>query len=185
MGGVWRVFTVRLLPYNAGQENLDSMKKIHKSVLIWFSPQEMFDLVTDVAQYPTFLPWCSHARVLERSDTGMQAEVGMAWAGVKQAFVTQNTHMAPHSIEMRLVRGPFSKLEGHWSFAPLGDGSQRACRVEFTLSYGFSSGVLANLVGPVFDKVAASLVDAFVKRAEQVYAAPLNPPPTPGTQGDE
>jgi ribosome-associated toxin RatA of RatAB toxin-antitoxin module len=155
------------------------MKKIHKSVLIWFSPQEMFDLVSDVAQYPAFLPWCSHARVLERTADGMQAEVGMAWAGVKQSFVTQNTHVAPHSIEVRLVRGPFSKLEGHWLFKPIGDGSQRACRIEFTLSYGFSSGVLASLVGPVFDKVAASLVDAFVKRAEQVYDSPTAAPGAP------
>jgi ribosome-associated toxin RatA of RatAB toxin-antitoxin module len=52
---------------------------------------------------------------------------------------------------------------------PLGDGTQRACKVELTLNYGFESATLARLVGPVFDKIAGSMVDAFVKRASQVY----------------
>ena len=70
---------------------------------------------------------------------------------------------------MKLVKGPFSNLEGTWQFLPVGDGTQRACRVELVLSYGFSNKALGALVGPVFDKIAGSLVDAFVKRAEQVY----------------
>ena len=65
--------------------------------------------------------------------------------------------------------GPFSQLDGAWNFVPLGDGKERACRVEFTLNYGFSNATLAKLVGPVFDKIAGSMVEAFVKRAEQVY----------------
>jgi ribosome-associated toxin RatA of RatAB toxin-antitoxin module len=70
---------------------------------------------------------------------------------------------------MSLVKGPFSNLSGMWRFTPVGDGTQRACKVELDLQYGFSSKTLAALVGPVFDKIAASLVDAFVKRAETVY----------------
>ena len=70
---------------------------------------------------------------------------------------------------MQLVKGPFSKLEGQWNFHPVGDGSQRACKVELLLNYGFDSPTLGKLIGPVFDKIAASLVDAFVTRAQQVY----------------
>ena len=70
---------------------------------------------------------------------------------------------------MRLVKGPFSNLDGTWSFTPVGDGSQRACRVDLQLNYGFDNIALSALVGPVFDRIAGSLVDAFVKRAEQVY----------------
>jgi ribosome-associated toxin RatA of RatAB toxin-antitoxin module len=72
---------------------------------------------------------------------------------------------------MRLVNGPFSHLDGQWTFQPVGEGSQRACKVELSLNYGFSNATLATLVGPVFDRIAGSMVDAFVKRAEQVYGA--------------
>lgn len=145
------------------------MKTVNKSVLIWFSPQEMFDLVTAVADYPKFLPWCDRARVLEQHDGGATAEVGIAFGGIHQTFTTRNTHTMGRQVLIHLVNGPFSKLEGQWDFLPVGDGSQRACKVELNLHYGFSSALLSRLVGPVFDKIAASLVDAFVKRAEQVY----------------
>ena len=145
------------------------MKKLHKSVLIWYSPEEMFRLVTDVARYPEFLPWCDHATVMESSAEGMVAEVGIGVAGLKQAFTTRNTHIEGRSVQMQLVSGPFSRLSGGWTFSPVGDGSQRACKVELTLHYGFSSATLSAVVGPVFDKIAASLVDAFIARAEQVY----------------
>jgi len=99
----------------------------------------------------------------------MTAEVGISFSGIRQTFVTQNNHTPNERVGMQLVKGPFSKLEGEWIFAPVGDGSQRACRVSLVLNYGFDSGTLAKLVGPVFDKIAANLVDAFVKRAQDVY----------------
>ncbi len=145
------------------------MKNVHKSVLIWYSAEEMFALVTQVAQYPQFLPWCDQAAVLTEDASGMTAEVGIAFGGIHQKFVTQNTHVAGRQVGMRLVKGPFSNLDGTWNFTPVGDGSQRACRVDLQLNYGFDNIALSALVGPVFDRIAGSLVDAFVKRAEQVY----------------
>ncbi len=144
------------------------MKHVHKSVLIWYSAEEMFALVTDVDRYPQFLPWCDHASVIERTEQGMTAEVGISFGGVRQTFTTRNTHEAGRRVLLELVKGPFSKLQGEWRFVPVAEG-QRACRVEIDLRYGFSNAALAALVGPVFDRIAGSLVDAFVKRAEQVH----------------
>ncbi len=145
------------------------MKTVHKSVLIWYSPQEMFALVTDVPRYPEFLPWCDRSAVLAKDADGMTAEVGIAFGGIHQSFTTRNTHHPPDSVDVKLLKGPFSQLDGQWRFSPVGDGTQRACKIDLTLNYGFSSATLSALVGPVFDKIAATLVDAFVKRAEQVY----------------
>lgn len=145
------------------------MKNVNKSVLIWYSPEEMFALVTDVQHYPEFLPWCEHTQVLEQDETGMTAEVGMSLGGLRKSFVTRNTHEDGRKVSMRLLKGPFSRLEGHWIFHPVGDGSQRACRVELQLDYGFDSAALAAVIGPVFDRIANSMVDAFIKRAEAVY----------------
>ena len=145
------------------------MKTVQKSVLLWYSPAQMYALVTDVASYPQFLPWCDKAQVVQQDDTGMTAEVGIAFGGIHQSFTTRNTHTAPSRVDMQLIKGPFSNLDGQWLFLPVGDGSQQASKVELSLRYGFSSATLGALVGPVFDKIAATLVDAFVKRAQQVY----------------
>ncbi|MDO8385325.1 MAG: type II toxin-antitoxin system RatA family toxin [Polaromonas sp.] len=148
------------------------MKTVQKSVLIWYSAAEMFALVTDVASYPQFLPWCDQASVVEEDTDGMTARVGISFAGLSQSFTTRNTHVQDRKVSLKLVDGPFSKLDGHWEFTPLGDGSQRACKVNFSLGYDFDNAALAALVGPVFDKIAGSMVDAFVKRATQVYGEP-------------
>lgn len=145
------------------------MKTVQKSVLIWYSADDMFDLVSDVPAYPKFLPWCDHARVLEVHEDGMTAEVGIAFSGLRQSFTTRNTHQRPGRIDLSLVDGPFSRLGGHWAFRPIGEPGTRACRVELQLAYGFDNAALAALVGPVFDRIAANLVDAFVQRAERVY----------------
>lgn len=146
------------------------MKTVHKSVLIWYSAEEMFGLVTDVAKYPEFLPWCDHASVLQRDANGMKAEVGIAFGGIHQTFTTYNAHVPGREVRMKLVDGPFSHLDGTWKFTPIGQDGQRACKVELDLHYSFKNAALATLVGPVFDKIAGSLVDAFVKRAEHSYA---------------
>ena len=125
--------------------------------------------MTDVAKYPQFLPWCDQAKVLSQDDDGMVAQIGISFAGIRQIFTTRNDHVAGRKVDMKLVSGPFSNLDGHWSFSPVGDAAQRACRVDLELQYGFQNIALAALVGPVFDKIAGSMVDAFVKRAEQVY----------------
>ena len=145
------------------------MKTVHKSVLIWYSAEEMFALVIDVARYPEFLPWCDHAAVVSQNDHGMNAEVGIAFGGIRQVFKTRNEHVPGREVRMKLVEGPFSRLDGQWKFTPLGGDQQRACKVELELNYGFDNVALGALVGPVFDKIAGSLVDAFVKRAEEVY----------------
>ena len=145
------------------------MKTVHKSVLIWYSAAEMFALVTDVASYPQFLPWCDQASVVAEDAHGMTAMVGLSMAGLKQSFTTRNTHVQDRKVSLKLVDGPFSKLDGHWEFTPVGKAGERACKIDFSLRYDFDNLVLAALIGPVFDKIAGSLVDAFVKRAGQVY----------------
>ena len=145
-----------------------SMKTVTKSVLIWYSAEEMFALVIDAARYPEFLPWCNRATVLESDDKGMTAEIGISFGGISQTFTTRNEHVQGRKVSIQLLDGPFSRLDGQWSFTPLGN-DQRGCKVELELNYGFDNIALGALVGPVFDKIADSMVDAFVKRAEEVY----------------
>jgi ribosome-associated toxin RatA of RatAB toxin-antitoxin module len=138
----------------------------------------MFDLVVDIPAYPQFLPWCDRAEVLEQSEHSMTARLGLSFSGIKHAFTTRNTHITNQRVVVELVDGPFSLLEGAWDFIPLGRRSGAepgelsdvgACRVELDLRYAFRSLALEALVSPVFDRIANTLVDSFVKRAESVY----------------
>jgi ribosome-associated toxin RatA of RatAB toxin-antitoxin module len=149
------------------------MKHVRRSVLLWYSPREMYDLVTGIERYPQFLPWCENAAVLHTDAEGVTARLGLAYMGVRHGFTTRNVHVVDRSVTVSLVDGPFSVLEGSWLFHPLGrpGGEEQACKIEFDLRYTFASPALEGVVSPVFDRVANTLVDSFVRRAEDVYGA--------------
>jgi len=144
------------------------VKHVKKSVLLWYSPREMYELVIGVEHYPDFLPWCSGAEVLARHENGVTARLGLAYLGVRHAFTTRNENVPDESVVVKLVDGPFSLLDGTWLFRPLGsDGA--ACKIEFDMRYAFASPALEAVLSPVFDKVADTFVESFVKRAGSVY----------------
>ena len=141
------------------------MASIDKSVLVRHSAPSMFALVADIESYPRFLPWCGGSRVIARQGDRVTAEVDINFLGLKQSFTTENDQHAPDRIDLRLVKGPFSSLDGDWRFTPLADD---ACKVELTLNYDFNNFLLQRLVGPVFHQIATTMVDSFVKRADEL-----------------
>jgi ribosome-associated toxin RatA of RatAB toxin-antitoxin module len=142
------------------------MAQVDKTVLVEYGCDQMFSLVRDVEQYPKFLPWCSGAAVQPGNGDAIRASIDIDYHGVRTSFATENVYRAPSDIEMRLLQGPFKHLHGTWKFTALGD---TACKIQLRLMYEFSNRILEKLVGPVFGYIANSLVDAFVKRAEQLY----------------
>ena len=152
------------------------MKHVKKSVLLWYSAHEIYELVIDVESYPKFLPWCERAEILGRSACGLTARLHLAYSGIRHAFTTQNVQVEDESVHIGLVDGPFSQLDGFWRFVPLpvpgaatNPASASACKIEFEMRYAFANGVLDAAISPVFDRIANTFVDSFVRRAEQVY----------------
>lgn len=142
------------------------MAVVHKSVILGYSAEQMFELVAKVEDYPKFLPWCGGVDVRERGENTVVASLAIHYHGIHQSFTTSNVNTAPTGIKMKLVDGPFKTLDGTWTFKPL---RADACKVELDLHYEFSNRLLEQVVGPVFGLIANSMVDSFCKRAETVY----------------
>jgi ribosome-associated toxin RatA of RatAB toxin-antitoxin module len=140
--------------------------EVSKTVLVPYTPDNMFRLVDDIARYPEFLPWCTGAEVLSREADVVRAALSVGFHGVKQRFATENHNTPPLEIRLKLIDGPFRSLDGVWRFNDL---AGRGCKIEFNLAWTFSSLLLGTLVGPVFSHIADTMVEAFVKRAGKVY----------------
>jgi ribosome-associated toxin RatA of RatAB toxin-antitoxin module len=143
------------------------MARVEKSVLVAHPPERMFDLVDRVEDYPFFLPWCGGTELKTRDEGHTVATIHIAYMGIRQSFTTENTKTRPHEMRIKLMDGPFSELKGDWMFLPLGDD---ACKIEFRLQYVFSSRVLETILAPVFSHITNTFVDAFVRRADEVYS---------------
>ena len=144
------------------------MQQVTKSVLVPYTAARMFELVDRVGSYPQFLPWCAGANVLEQGENRKTARIDIAYHGVRSHFTTDNVNRPPDSIVITLKDGPFRHLHGEWRFRALGE---HGCKVEFDLAYEFATTLLDKMIGPVFNHIASTFIEAFVKRAESVYAA--------------
>lgn len=142
------------------------MPTIRRSALVPYTPAEMFALVNEIERYDEFIPWCKRSRVVYRDEDTVRGELTFAKGGVEKSFVTSNRQQPGKMIEIRLVEGPFRRLEGYWRFQAVGES---ACRVMLDMEFEFSSRLVAFAFGKVFTQVANRLVEAFVQRAEAVY----------------
>ena len=141
------------------------MASINRSALVMHSAASMYALVNDVESYPEFLDGCFKVDLIESSKTSMTARLHLAKAGLSYQFVTQNTLTADEKIVLELQDGPFDYLRGSWIFTPL---RHDACKVEMALEFGVT-GLKGKALGGLFSPIAANMVDAFCKRADNVY----------------
>lgn len=142
------------------------MPVVAKSALVTFSASQMFDLVADMDSYPEFLPWCVATEILSREDNEFCGRMEVARMGIHQTFSTCNRFERGKWMELELAEGPFRMLQGSWIFRPL---REDACKVELTLDFEFSGKLIDKAFGGLFNQIANTLVDAFCKRAEEVY----------------
>ncbi|WP_188859091.1 type II toxin-antitoxin system RatA family toxin [Marinobacterium nitratireducens] len=143
------------------------MTRVERSALVFHTAEQMFELINDVRAYPQFLPWCASVDVIRDTDEELVARLHLSKAGLKYSFATRNRLEHPVKMTIELVEGPFSTLSGVWTFKPLSD---EACKVSLDLSFDFTGKLTGLAMGKVFNQVATTLVDAFVTRADQIYA---------------
>lgn len=141
------------------------MTSVKKSRVVSFSCKQMYELVNDVEQYEKFVPHCSQSIVHHRNEDEVQAALTIAAAGMNKPFTTCNRLQANKMIEIRLIDGPFSHLEGFWRFDEVPEG----CHISFDLEFEFSNRFFSMLLSPIFEQVAEKMLDAFCNRAEEIH----------------
>lgn len=144
------------------------MTTIQRSALVNFSAEQMYHLVNDVESYPQFLPGCVGGKLLSLENNEMTATVSVAKAGIRGEFTTHNIMYPYDRIEIKLVKGPFKKLDGVWQFKQI---DEHACKVILEMEFEFSNRLVSLAFGRVFKELAGAMVQAFCTRAKQVYVS--------------
>jgi len=150
---------------------------VRRSALVGQPTTHLFDLIEAAEHYPSFLPWCTHASIVSRDASLVSADLQVQWAGIKFQMRTRNPKQRPEYMAIHLERGPFRRFEGEWRLTAL---APDACKVAFMLDYEFDSAFMTQAAGPMFSRIANTLVDAFVRRAEATPVSPIGraPPAT-------
>jgi ribosome-associated toxin RatA of RatAB toxin-antitoxin module len=142
---------------------------VRRSALVDRPAAQLFDVIEAAEHYPSFLPWCAAATIVFRDEATVSADIRMRFAGVALELRTRNPKRRPEHMTIHLERGPFRRFEGEWRLTPL---TPAACKVEFALDYEFASDTVTRVAGRMFDRIADTMVDAFVRRVLAMPAAP-------------
>ncbi len=140
-----------------------------------YTPEQMYDLVADVGKYPEFLPWCVGARVRTHTETELVADLTIGFGPFRESFTSRVALERPHKVQVSYENGPFRYLNNQWTFDPDPAGS----RISFWVDFEFKSRLLQAAIGVVFNEAVRRMVNAFLKRARDVYGVPAAAPATP------
>jgi len=141
------------------------MPTIKREKIVPYSPQQMFELVNRVEDYPKFVPYCKSATILSQLPDELRVQLEFAKGALHKSFTTCNRLQENKMIHVRLIDGPFEQLEGFWQF----DATPEGCHVSLNMEFEFSNKLMAIMFGPVFNTVANTLVDVFCQHAGEVF----------------
>ncbi|MBM1218820.1 type II toxin-antitoxin system RatA family toxin [Ponticoccus sp. SC2-23] len=135
-----------------------------------FTPQQMYDLVADVARYPEFLPWTAAARIRSVDEAGdhsvMLADLVVSFKVFRERFGSRVTLWpGDMKIDTSYIDGPFRYLDSTWTFRPADQG----CEVQFDVDFEFRNRILQGAAGMFFYEAMQRIVRAFEKRAHDIY----------------
>ncbi|MDX2073763.1 MAG: type II toxin-antitoxin system RatA family toxin [Alphaproteobacteria bacterium] len=147
-----------------------TMSSHHETQILPYTPQQLFELVADVACYPEFLPWCSAARVTERTGDRFLGELVIHYKGMSESYTSRVTLTPYTAIDVAMVKGPFEYLTNNWRFTAEGGGT----RIDFALDFKFRSKLLEKLMGGFFTRATEKMMGAFKERAETLYGRKNN-----------
>lgn len=142
-----------------------TMTSVKRSRTVPYTCEQMFNLVNDIESYSEFLPYFSHSVVHHRDEDEVKATLVISAGGLKKSFTTHNRLQTNKMIEIRMVDGPFSHLEGFWRFDEVPEG----CLISFDLEFAISGRMLSMVLSPVFEQVSDMMVDAFCDRADILF----------------
>jgi coenzyme Q-binding protein COQ10 len=134
-----------------------------------YTAEQLFDLVADVERYPEFLPWCVAARIRERNERLLVADLVIGFKMIRERFTSRVELDHPKGIDVTYSEGPFKYLNNHWSFIPEPDGG---CVIDFFVDFEFRSRMLQKLIEVLFNEAVKRMVGAFEARARALYGAP-------------
>ena len=140
------------------------MRTHTEEIISPYSVEQLYSLVSDVDKYPEFIPWCAAARVRERNERDILADLVVGFKGINETY-TSRVHLKEREIDIEYINGPFEVLENNWKFTALENGT----KINFYIKFRFRSKLLQALIGGLFEAACHKMVAAFTERAKKLY----------------
>lgn len=143
--------------------------RVHKRLHLKYSVQQLFNLVVDVDSYPDFLPWVIAARIRRRENQTVWVDLTIGTGFLRKSFSTVAQLEPPHRIDIKSYDALFERFEQKWNFESATEGGTN---IGYYVDFKFRSRLLQTLIGASFADRATTMVEAYRRRARQLYEVP-------------
>jgi len=145
------------------------MTKITFEREVSHSPEQMFDLVSDLARYPSFVPNCSDMNITNLPQDGKcLARMHVSFGPINQSYESE-VHCDRDALTVTAISDddPFSNLESEWRFTKTDKGTH----VDFVVDFSMRNKFIAAIAEPMFVEKQREVVDAFMAQAAKIYGS--------------
>jgi len=131
-----------------------------------YSNKQMFDLISDVGQYPDFLPWCIATNIYNQSSNIFYSDMEIGFKLIKESFTSKVTMVESKKVYSEAISGPFKKMNNIWEIDYVSD---KECEINLSIEFEFKSFLLQNIIGKLFENASKKMIIAFEERADILY----------------
>ncbi len=142
------------------------MSIFSKKVIVEYSSDQMYNLVSDVNSYSKFIPLCASSKVLAVQDDQLRAAFKIAKGQLGFEFTTVNTFEKGQFISMHQENGPFKTFKGAWYFTPI---EKNKSLISLHFDFEFSSKLLSFILEGLFNQLCDSMIQSFRNQAAKLY----------------
>jgi coenzyme Q-binding protein COQ10 len=141
------------------------MPRHEEQATLAYGADELFDVVADVKDYPSFIPWCSGARIDREDQREIIAELVIGFGPFQESFTSQVTLDRPRQVLVRSVEGPLEHLTNTWTFAPIGEKTH----IDLVVDFQFKSHLLDHVANGMFHEAATRMMNVFESRVHLLH----------------
>jgi len=141
------------------------MPRHEEQATLAYDADELFAVVADVKDYPSFVPWCSGARIHHEDQREIVAELVIGFGPFQESFTSQVTLDRPRQVLVRAVEGPLEHLTNTWTFTPV----REATHIDLIVDFQFKSHLLDHVANGMFHEAATRMMGAFESRVHLLH----------------
>ena len=142
---------------------LSDLKKYTRTFHVTKNINEVFDVLNNVDDYESFIPFCSQSEIIDQQGNAITASLKLSFLGYSSEIMTQNEFKRNEFIEMNLVKGPFNSFNASWLFKPINDDETQ---MTFQMTYSINNPITALIISKNIDTVSERIIEAFKKKIE-------------------
>ena len=141
------------------------MPRHEEQATLAYSADELFAVVANIRDYPSFVPWCSGARILREDQRDVVADLVIGFGPFQESFRSEVTLDRPREVKVHAIEGPLEHLINTWTFTPAADKTH----VDFIIDFQFKSHLLDHVANGMFYQAATRMMSAFETRVHLLH----------------